>query len=61
MEQFAEAARVAAKRAEDAKVIEHRLAKQYLTLTLPLPLTLTPYPSTGSPSNTPYPNPTPNP
>ena len=27
MEQFAEAARVAAKRAEDAKVIEHRLAK----------------------------------
>jgi hypothetical protein len=34
MEQFATAARVAAKREQDAKVIEHRLAKHTLTLIL---------------------------
>ena len=49
MEQFAEAARVAAKREQDAKVLEIRTRTRTLTLTLtlsltlplPLPLTLT--------------------
>ena len=36
MEQFATAARVAAKREQDAKVIEHRLAKQVDGLRLQL-------------------------